>query len=225
MLLGVAPLLVQCGSTSSASHGSAGDSGADGAGDGGGDGATSSSSSGGDGAVPTACTPATSSQHVSYQVASANGSNVETLSYDVDAAWSRPPPKQAPWWEVYARASGCPFVSSADLRIGGDLTSPDGGVSLPTTALTWSISGNEYPQGLMDAALALTEYTDPMQGVGNYWLSERGTMTGMPIGADCYELDFNNVIFSKDPGVPTNLNQASGTFFATGKARVGTGCP
>ncbi len=220
LLLGVASLLLQCGSTSSTSRGSAGDSGADGAGDG-----ATSSSSGGDGAAPTACTPATSPQHVSYEVASANGSNVKTLSYDVDATWSRPPPKQAPWWEVYARAGGCPFVSSADLRIGGDLTSPDGGVSLPSTALTWSISGNEYPQGLVDAVIALQEYTDPTKGLGNYWLSEKGTVTGMPIGASCYELDFTNVIFSKDPGVPQSLNQAGGSFFASGKARIGTGCP
>jgi len=245
LLLAPLPLLLHC-STSSASHGTGGDSGTDGGGDaidettssGSSGGATDGSSSGGDAsssggsgsgggdaAGPTACTTATGAEHLSYTVSNTGKADVETLSFDVDAVWAQESPMPSAFWEVYARGSTCPFTSTAQLRLGGMVAEADGGVSLPTTPLTWTVSGHDYPQSASDAAISLSESTPgSTQGMGNFWLSQGGQITGTPVMTDCYELDFANVPFAKDTGVPKNLNQASGTFIATGTARVGSGC-
>jgi len=247
-----APLLVQC-STSSASHGSSSDSGADGAGDGGEDATSSSSggvtdggssgadgsssgggsgsgSGGGDGAVSKTCMTAMTPAHLSYTVGSAGSSNVMTFGFDVDATWAQQTPMPAPWWEVYARGSTCVFASTAQLRLGGTIVDPeagaDGGIALPTTAMTWTIAGHDDPQSATDGAIFLAEYIDTASGTGNYWLSKGGKITGMPVGTDCYELDFSGITFATDPGIRnTSLNLAMGSFVATGMARVGSGCP
>jgi hypothetical protein len=245
-----APLLVQCGS-SSASHGSSNDSGADVAGDGGEDatssgsggvtdggsssgadgasGSSGSGSGGGDGAIQTACETAMTPAHLTYTVGSAGGSDVITLSFDVDATWGQRTPMPAPWWSVFAGGSTCEFTPGAELRLGGTIAGDagaDGGVSLPATAATWTISGHDYPQSASDAAIWLGEHVDRSSGTGNYWLSKSGTITGMPVGTGCYELDFTNVPFATDPGMHNpSINQATGSFVATGMARVGAGCP
>lgn len=250
-----APLLVQCG-TSSASHGSSSDSGADasdagedatgsssgGVADAGPDGSSGSSGSGGgggDGAVPTACKTAMTPAHLSYTVSNNGTSDVMTLSFDVDAVWGPGTPMPAPSWDVYARGSTCVFASAAQLRLseaiaGSDAGSDagteagtDGGIGLPTTAMTWTIAGHEFPQSPSDASISLSEALDPASSsaVGNYWLSKSGTITGMPVGTDCYELDFTNVPFAADPQIHNpSINMASGSFVATGTARVGSGC-
>jgi hypothetical protein len=251
LLLAPLPLLVHC-STSGASHGSSGDSGTDGgdasddttsSGSSGGasDGATGDSSGGdapgsggsgsggGDAALPTACTPASGPEHLSYSVSNTGHADVITLSFDVDAVWGQATPMPSAYWGVYARGSGCPFASTAELRLGGvvsDADGGDGGASLPATPLTWTISGkNDYPQSASDAEISLSEITNATnQGSGNFWISQGGQITGTPVGTDCYELDFVSVPFAKDPGIPKMLNQASGSFIATGTARVGSGC-
>jgi hypothetical protein len=241
------PLLVQC-SSSSASNGSSNDAGAD-AGDGGEDASSSSSggvtdggsssgsdasgssgsgSGGGDGAVPHACKTATTTAHLSY-TASAGNSDVLTLSFDVDATFAQQTPMPAPWWSVSADGATCAFTPAAELRMGGTIADAeggtDGGVSLPTTAMTWTISGQDYPQSATDGAISLAEHTDST-GVGNYWLATSGQIKGMPVGTDCYELDFTNVSFATDPRIRNpSINMATGSFTATGAARVGTGCP
>jgi len=249
LALVLAPLLVQCGS-SSASNGSSSDSGAD-AGDGGED-ATSSSSSGGvtdsgsssgadasgssgsgsgggDGAVPRSCKTAMTTSHLSYTVVSAGTSNVITLAFDVDATFAQQTPMPAPWWNVYANSGTCAFAPTAEVRVGGTITDAeggtDGGTSLPTTAITWTISGQDDPQSATDGAISLAERTDST-GVGNYWLAKTGEIKGMPVGTDCYELDFTNVAFASDPRIKNpSINMATGSFNATGTARVGSGCP
>lgn len=246
----LAPFLLQCG-TSSASHGAA-DSGADTASDGsddvssgsssgGRDGATQDSggesgsgseggSSGGDGAVPMACTSANMPDHLSYTATNTGNADVLTLSFDVNANWFQQQPKTSPYWSVYASDATCPFEQSAELRLGGVLSGADGGAAdggnaLPSTALTWTIAGHDYPQSASDGAISLVERTQAvMVGSGNYWLSQGGTITGTPVGTDCYELDFVNVPMAKDPGAPMMLNQAKGTFLVTGTARIGPGC-
>ncbi len=248
--LALAPFLLQC-SSSSASHGAA-DSGADASSDGsddvssgsssgGVDGATKDSgeesgsgsgggSSGGDGAVPMACTTANMPDHLSYTVSNTGGADVLTLSFDVNASWFQQQPKTSPYWSVYANDPTCAFAQSAELRLGGVLTGADGGAadggsSLPSTALTWTIAGHDYPQSATDGAISLIERTQSvMVGSGNYWLSQGGTITGTPVGTDCYELDFANVPMAKDPALPTMINHAKGTFLVTGTARVGPGC-
>jgi hypothetical protein len=248
LVLVLAPLLVQCGS-SSGSNGSSNDSGADGAGDGGEDvtssssggvtdsgsssgaesGSSGSGSGGGDGAVPRACKTATTTAHLSYTVGSAGSSDVITLGFDADATWAQQTPMPSPWWDVSAHGLTCEFTPEAELRLGGTITGADGGtdggISLPTTAITWTIAGGDYPQSATDGAIFLGEITDS-SGVGNYWLAKSGQITGMPVGTDCYELDFTNVSFGADPRIRNpSINQATGSFTATGMARVGTGCP
>jgi hypothetical protein len=246
LVLVFAPLLVQCGSSSS--NGSSTDSGAPGDGgddttssssggvtDGGsssgadGAGSSGSGSGGGDGAVQTACKTATTHDHLSYTVTNPGTSDVITLSFDVDATWAQKTPMPAPWWDVMARGSTCVFVPTVELRLGGTITGAeagaDGGITLPTTPSTWSLSGKDYPQSASDAAVSLTENVDPSSGTGNFWLSKSGTINGMPVGTDCYELDFT-VGFASDPQIRNPaVNMATGSFTATGVARVGSGCP
>ncbi len=243
-----APLLVQCGS-SSASNGSSTDSGAD-ASDGGEDATSSSSggvtdsgsssgadasgssgsgSGGGDGAVSVSCKTAMTTTHLSYMVVSAGTSDVIILGFDVDAAFSQQAPMPAPWWNISASGQTCEFTPTAELRLGGTIADSeggtDGGISLPTTALTWTVSGQDYPQSATDGAISLQEHTDST-GVGNFWLAKSGQIKGMPVGTDCYELDFSNVAFVSDPLIRnTSINMATGSFTATGTARVGSGCP
>lgn len=251
LVLLVLPCLVQCGSKSSGQQ-SSGDSGtdsgadggddatgsssgalldagsssgSDGSGSGSGSGSSGSGSGGGDGAVPTSCKTAMTHDYVSYTVDNTSGADVMTVGFDVDATWHQRTPMPAAWWSVDARDRTCPFASAAEIRLGGTIADADGGITWPSTALTWSMVGNAYPQSATDGAISLEEYVDPTSGTGNYWISKSGTIAGMPVGTECYELDFTNVSFVKDTGVPKNLNQATGSFVATGTARVGTGCP
>ncbi len=241
------PWLVQCGSKSAGQQ-SSGDSGTDGSTDGGDDATGSSSgtpfdagsssgadgsssgggsgnSGGGDGAAPTSCKTAMTPSYVSYTVDNNGGADVMTVGFDVDDTWRQRTPMPAAWWSVDARDKTCPFASAAEIRLGGTIADADGGITLPSTASTWTIGGHAYPQSATDAAISLEEYVDPASGTGNYWITKSGTISGMPVGTDCYELDFTNVPFVKDTSVPKNLNQATGSFIATGTARVGTGCP
>lgn len=205
-----------------------------------GSGSSGSGSGGGDGAVQMSCKTATTPVHLTYTVTQVGTSNVITHSFDVDAIWGPQTPMPAPWWRVYAHGSTCVFRPIAEIRLGstvGDAgadadagddagTDTDGGMALPTTAATWASGGNEYPQSASDGTVWLSEDVDVSSGSGNFWSSSKGgSISGMPVGTDCYELDFLGLSFEPDPRIRNpSVNLAMGTFTASGTARIGSGC-